>query len=46
MMRVLEALGQKTGVDVTMSAPAPLSPLFSSPVSVKVNLLLVTIVVE
>jgi len=38
MMRVLAALGQHTGVDVTMSTPAPqLPPPFSSTVSVKVN---------
>jgi septal ring factor EnvC (AmiA/AmiB activator) len=45
MMRVLAALGQHTGVDVTMSAPAPqLPPPFSSTVSVKVNFFFVTVV--
>jgi len=38
MMRVLAALGQHTGVDVTMLAPvSQLPPPFSSPLSVKVN---------
>ena len=45
MMRVLAALGQHTGVDVTMSAPAPQLPTpFSSTVSVKVNFFFVTVV--
>jgi septal ring factor EnvC (AmiA/AmiB activator) len=45
MMRVLAALGQHTGVDVTMSATAPQLPTpFSSTVSVKVNFFFVTVV--